>query len=92
MAEYVKAMDVTWPVAFTETDVFNPDFGVRGIPHVAIIAPDGKVAYNGMHPAGDMAEKVEKINGLLEKAGLKHPPAWTPKAEETEASEEAPAA
>jgi len=92
MAEYVKAMDVTWPVAFTETDVFNPDFGVRGIPHVAIIAPDGKVAYNGMHPAGDMAEKVEKINGLLEKAGLKHPPAWTPKAEETEASEDAPAA
>ena len=36
------------------------DFGVQGIPHVAIIGPDGKVAYNGLHPAGDKAEKIEK--------------------------------
>ena len=74
MAEYGEAMDVTWPVAFTKQNVFNPDFGIRGIPHVAIIAPDGKVAYNNLHPADPLADKVEKINGLLEKAGLKHPP------------------
>ena len=29
MAEYVKAMDITWPIAFAKEDVFNPDFGVR---------------------------------------------------------------
>lgn len=73
MKEYAEAMDVTWPVAFTKQDVFNADFGIKGIPHVAIIAPDGKVAYNNLHPADPLADKVEKINGLLEKAGLKHP-------------------
>ena len=74
MKEYAEAMDVTWPVAFTKQNVFNADFGIRGIPHVAIIAPDGKVAYNNLHPADPLADKVEKINGLLKKAGLKHPP------------------
>ena len=82
MADYAKAMDITWPIVMTKQDVFNPDFGVNGIPHVAIIGCDGKVAYNGMHPAGDMAEKVEKINGLLEKAGKKTPGPWTPKSED----------
>lgn len=74
LADYKQSMDMTWPVVMTSQDVFNPDFGVQGIPHVAIIGPDGKVAYNGLHPAGDKGEKIEKINGLLKKAGLKHPP------------------
>jgi len=76
MAEYVKAMDITWPIAFAKEDVFNPDFGVRGIPHVAIIGADGKTAYNNLDPRDPMAEKVKKINGLLKKAGLPHPPAF----------------
>ena len=76
MAEYVKAMDITWPIAFAKENVFNPDFGVRGIPHVAIIAADGKTAYNNLDPRDPMAEKVKKINGLLMKAGLPHPPAF----------------
>lgn len=74
MADYVKAMEVTWPIAFSKQEVFNSDFGIRGIPHVAIIAPDGKVAYNNLHPADPLEGKVEKINGLLKKAGLKYPP------------------
>ncbi len=73
MVDYKKSMDMTWPIVMTKQDVFNADFGVRGIPHVAIIGPDGKVAYNGLHPAGDKAGKIDKINGLLKKAGLKHP-------------------
>ena len=76
MAEYVKAMDITWPIAFAKEDVFNPDFGVRGIPHVAIIGADGKTAYNNLDPRDPMTEKVKKINGLLKKAGLPHPPAF----------------
>ena len=76
MAEYVKAMDITWPIAFAKEDVFNPDFGVRGIPHVAIIGADGKTAYNNLDPRDPMAEKVKKINGLLKKAGLPHPAAF----------------
>ncbi|MEC8101596.1 MAG: hypothetical protein VX109_04890, partial [Planctomycetota bacterium] len=76
MAEYVKAMDITWPIAFAKEEVFNPDFGVRGIPHVAIIGADGRTAYNNLDPRDPMTEKVKKINGLLMKAGLPHPPAF----------------
>jgi len=74
LVDYKNTMEMTWPIVMTKQEVFNPDFGVRGIPHVAIIAPDGKVAYNGLHPGGDKAGKIDKINGLLEKANLKHPP------------------
>ncbi len=74
MKEYMTAKEMTWPVVMTEQDVFHPDFGVRGIPHVAIVGADGKVAYNGLHPAGDKAGKIDKINDLLKKAGLEHPP------------------
>ena len=87
MVDYAKAMDITWPIVMTEQDVFNTEFGVRGIPHVAIIGCDGKVAYNGLHPAGDLAKKVEKINGLLEKAGKKTPGPWKPKAEKPNADQ-----
>ena len=76
MTEYVKAMDITWPIAFAKENVFNPDFGVRGIPHVAVIGADGKTAYNNLDPRDPMAEKVKKINGLLKKAGLPHPAAF----------------
>ncbi len=65
---------MTWPVVFTEQNVFNPDFGVVGIPHVAILDPSGKVRYNGLHPARPLEEKAEKIDALLREAGLATPP------------------
>jgi len=75
MREYITAKDLTWHVVFTEENVFNPDFGVRGIPHMAILGADGVVRYRGLHPAGStLAEKAEKIDGLLKEAGLPTPP------------------
>lgn len=73
MKEFMKAKNMTWNVAFVKENVFNPDFGVRGIPHVAIIDPEGKVQYNGLHPMAPKKEKAEKIDGLLKKAGLATP-------------------
>ncbi|MBL8757929.1 MAG: TlpA family protein disulfide reductase [Phycisphaerae bacterium] len=73
MPEFMKAMNMTWGVAFTEQEVFNPDFGVSGIPHVAIIDPSGKVRYNGLHPGGDASEKYKKIDALLKEANLPVP-------------------
>jgi thiol-disulfide isomerase/thioredoxin len=78
MTEFVEQMDVTWPVAFTRQDVFNPEYGVRGIPHVAIIDPAGNVRYNGLHPASPLADKTSKINALLKEAGLPTPPSDEP--------------
>jgi thiol-disulfide isomerase/thioredoxin len=66
MADYVKAKDMTWTVACSAEEVFNPDYGIDGIPHMAIIAPDGTVRERGMHPgATSLDEKVEKIDALL---------------------------
>jgi thiol-disulfide isomerase/thioredoxin len=83
MAEFMKSKDMTWAVAFSETDVFNPDFGVRGIPHMAIVDPAGKVRYNGMHPSGStLAEKAAKIDKLLKDADKPSPE--PPAAEKTD--------
>jgi thiol-disulfide isomerase/thioredoxin len=64
-AEFIKAKDMTWPVVFTEERVFNPQYGVRGIPHLTIIAPDGTVRHNGLHPGLPLADKVRKIDQIL---------------------------
>lgn len=73
MSEYIKSQDMTWPVAFSSANVFNPDYGIRGIPHVVIIDAQGKVRHRGLHPAAPKAEKIAKIDALLKEAGLKVP-------------------
>jgi thiol-disulfide isomerase/thioredoxin len=75
MTEFIQQMDVTWPVAFATQDVFNPEFGVRGIPHVAIIDPKGVVRYRGLHPKSPLTDKTNKIDPLLREAGLPVPAA-----------------
>jgi len=64
MVDFMKAKNMTWDVAFSEEHVFNPDYGIKGIPFVAIIAPDGTVRHAGLHPgnrSSDIAGKVEAI-------------------------------
>ena len=80
MRDYIKAKNINWTIAFSEEEVFNPDYGIRGIPHMAIIAPDGTVRHNAIHPAEP--GKEEKIDALLKEFQLKVPeaPAATPAA------------
>jgi thiol-disulfide isomerase/thioredoxin len=73
MADYIEAKEMTWTVVFTEQNVFNLEYGVRGIPHMTIIGPDGKVAANNLHPAQPLSDKAEIIDPLLQEAGLPHP-------------------
>lgn len=64
MTDFMKAKEMTWTVAFSEEEVFNPAYGIEGIPYVAIIAPDGTVRHAGLHPgdpAGDISGKIEAI-------------------------------
>lgn len=74
MTGLMQDHEMTWPVVFTKQNVFNPDYGVNGIPHVAILDPNGVVRYRGMHPASDAAEKHAKIDGLLKEFNLPAPP------------------
>jgi len=73
MTEYMSEYDINWRVVFTEQEVFNDEYGVTGIPHMAIIAPDGTVRHTGMHPAAPKAEKLTKIDAILEEFGLPVP-------------------
>ncbi len=71
MKSFTKDMEMTWNVAFSEQNVFNPDFGVRGIPSVALIGPDGNVRFAGLYP--NPKEESEKIDALLKEAKLPYP-------------------
>jgi len=86
MPAYMKAKDMNWKVAFTKQDVFNPDFNISGIPHVAIIDAKGIVRHRGLHPNSrytPFADKVSMIDTLLKEAGLPTP-APLPKEEKSE--------
>ena len=76
MNDYVAAQSINWTVAFSSEPVFNPAFGVTGIPHMAIVGADGKVRHNGIHPGSlSLVEKTRLIDALLQEAGLPTPPA-----------------
>lgn len=74
MNDYIKAKDITWSVVFSEEPVFNPAYGITGIPHMAILAPDGTVRHTGLHPAMPHEQKVEMIDALLKEFGRTIPP------------------
>lgn len=75
MTDYIKAKDLTWKVVFSEENVFNPDYGVEGIPHMVIVAPDGKVRHVNLDPRDPLADKSAKIDALLKEFKLKAPAA-----------------
>ncbi len=74
-AQFKAAKDMTWSVAISEQNVFNPDYGITGIPAVVIIDPAGTVRFNGLHPASPLAEKTAKIDALLAEFDLPVPSA-----------------
>jgi thiol-disulfide isomerase/thioredoxin len=71
--DFTKEKEVSWPIAVSKQNVFNPDFGITGIPSVAIIDAEGKVRYAGLHPAQPIEEKTKLIDGLLAEAKLPLP-------------------
>ena len=74
-AEFMKKKEMTWPVVFSSQEVFNPDYGVTGIPHLAIIAPDGTVRHNGLNPHDPEANVAAKVTAILKEFNLPAPAA-----------------
>lgn len=75
MHDFMKAKEMTWRVAFSEENVFNPDYGIQGIPYVAIIAPDGTVRHAGLNPLDPSADIEGKVAALLTEFKLPAPKA-----------------
>jgi thiol-disulfide isomerase/thioredoxin len=73
MPEFMKKHEMTWNVAFSEEEVFNPAYGIEGIPFLAIIAPDGTVRHAGLHPGDPEADIAGKIEAILREFKLPVP-------------------
>jgi thiol-disulfide isomerase/thioredoxin len=74
MPRFMQAKDMTWDVAFSDQNVFNPDYGIEGIPYVAIIAPDGTVRHAGLNPLDPDADIAGKVTAILAEFKLPLPP------------------
>ncbi len=75
MNDFMKAKNMTWDVAFSTENVFNPEYGVQGIPFVAIIAPDGTVRHAGLNPLDPSADIAGKVTAILQEFKLPTPKA-----------------
>jgi thiol-disulfide isomerase/thioredoxin len=76
MTEFRTEMDMSWPVGFSKENVFDPRYGVYGIPHIAIIDPSGKVRVNGLNPHGLTHEQESAlIDTILKEFNLPTPAA-----------------
>ena len=75
MPRFMQAKEMTWPVVLSAENVFNPDYGISGIPYVAIIGPDGIVRHAGLNPGDQHADISGKIEALLRANHLPAPAA-----------------
>jgi thiol-disulfide isomerase/thioredoxin len=73
LGDFLKEREVSWDIGVAKQSVFNPDYGVTGIPDVVIIDPAGVVRYAGLHPEQPLAEKTAIIDQLLSEAKLTIP-------------------
>jgi thiol-disulfide isomerase/thioredoxin len=73
LGDFLKEKEVTWDIGVAKQSVFNPDYGVTGIPDVVIIDPAGVVRYAGLHPEQPLQEKTAIIDQLLAEAKLQLP-------------------
>ena len=64
--DFMKKHDMTWTAVFSDEPVFNPAYGVRGIPTMVIIAPDGTVRHSS-HP---MQVNTGMIDAILKEFKL----------------------
>lgn len=71
LPEFAEKHGMTWTVAVSEEDVFHPGYGVRGIPHLAILAPDGTVRHNALNPHEAHARLPAMIDALLVESGAR---------------------
>lgn len=57
---WIDSKGAEYPIFIDDGGATARAYGVRGIPHCALIGPDGKIAYKG-HPGSLKTELVEKV-------------------------------
>lgn len=79
LAQWAKDMNMTWTVAVSRENLFNPDYGIRGIPTIVVIDPAGVVKRADLAPTDPAL--TDLIDSLLKEAGAIVPPRPEPKPE-----------
>jgi thiol-disulfide isomerase/thioredoxin len=68
MQRFMREMGITWQVAFATGEVFQPDYGVRDLPHFTLLDPAGRVRLNApLHPKLE-SEITTQIESLLKES------------------------
>jgi peroxiredoxin len=62
----VKEYEMTFPVLLDESGEVGHAYGAKTTPHMFIITPDGKVAYNGAIDSDRSADKLGETNYVLD--------------------------
>lgn len=69
MASYMKAKEITWPIAFGDPAQYLISYGVTSYPAMCIIAPDGTVRHIGVDADMAYLTRVEMIDRILAEFG-----------------------
>jgi thiol-disulfide isomerase/thioredoxin len=69
-AQFLKDKGVTWDIGISKQNVFNPDYGVMGIPDAFIIDAKGIVKYAGVYPGEPLEKETPLIDKTLADDGL----------------------
>ncbi|MFM7809609.1 MAG: TlpA family protein disulfide reductase [Planctomycetota bacterium] len=70
---FMKDMGMTWTVAFTRESVFNREWGVTGVPSMAILDQEGRVVRAGMSTSDEPALRAIVDRLVASKAGATKP-------------------
>ena len=70
MNQFMEMSEMTWDVTFSKERVFNPEYFIKGIPYLAIIAPNGTVRHAALHPGDPRSDITGKVHALLEEFDL----------------------
>ena len=73
MQHFIETQDVSWPIVFTSQSAWNPDYEVRGTPHLTLLDPNGVVVANDMHPQHGFARNSQRIDAVLTAFNLDTP-------------------
>lgn len=73
MRELIREREINWDVAFSEEDVFNPEYGIRSLPWVVVVDPEGVVRHHGVGVGLDATGLREVVDGLLREFELEVP-------------------
>ncbi len=71
--DFAEKHNMNWTVAIADENIFELQYAIKGIPHVALIDPSGVLRHNALHPGNSLTETTALIDPILREFGLDAP-------------------